>query len=115
MTLLNECATWQQHQGLLPPDTKFDIFRDAASAQQADNDSPALHRYSTIKVINIFIYNKLFLIITVIMACSVHLSYQVDYFYVVIVLVSRIKNICRMRDIFAQWTIFGHRIRGRFH
>ena len=75
MTLLNECATWQQHQGLLPPDTKFDIFRDAAAAQQADNDSPAFHRYSTIKVINIFIYNKLFIIITVIMACPVHLSY----------------------------------------
>ncbi|KAI7857408.1 WD40-repeat-containing domain protein [Circinella umbellata] len=49
MTLLNECATWQQHQGLLPPDTKFEMFQDAAAVQNADNDSPAFHRYSTIK------------------------------------------------------------------
>ncbi|KAI9250200.1 WD40-repeat-containing domain protein [Phascolomyces articulosus] len=49
MTLLSECATWQQHQGLLSEDTKFDVFRDAAAAQKADKDEPAFHRYSTIK------------------------------------------------------------------
>jgi WD40 repeat-containing protein SMU1 len=49
ITLLEDCIKWQQHQGLLPLDTKFDLFRGSDQIQQAEEDTFANKEYSIIK------------------------------------------------------------------
>lgn len=50
ITLLEDCIKWQQHQGLLPLDTKFDLFRSSDGIQSTEEDAFADKEYSLIKV-----------------------------------------------------------------
>lgn len=52
MTLLEDCVKWQQHQGLLPLDTEFDIFKSAEKVQEAEEDAFAQYPSVEIKVRN---------------------------------------------------------------
>ncbi|KAI9028170.1 WD40-repeat-containing domain protein [Phycomyces nitens] len=49
LTLLDQCAKWQQHQGLLPPGTEFDAFKDSASVQTEQEDAFVSDQYTKIK------------------------------------------------------------------
>lgn len=49
ITLLEDCIKWQQHQGLLPLDTEFDLFKGSDQLQSKEDDLFANHIYSTIK------------------------------------------------------------------
>ncbi|KAI7887829.1 smu-1 suppressor of mec-8 and unc-52 [Mucor mucedo] len=49
ITLLEDCIKWQQHQGLLPLDTKFDLFRSSDGIQSTEEDAFADKEYSLIK------------------------------------------------------------------
>lgn len=50
ITLLEDCIKWQQHQGLLPLDTKFDLFRGSDQVQKTEEDAFVNKEYSKIKV-----------------------------------------------------------------
>lgn len=50
ITLLEDCIKWQQHQGLLPLDTEFDLFRGSDQLQAKEDDLFTNHIYNTIKV-----------------------------------------------------------------
>lgn len=51
MTLLEDCVRWQQHQGLLPLDTEFDLFKSSEEAvQETEEDAFAQYPYGEIKV-----------------------------------------------------------------
>ncbi|GAA5814068.1 hypothetical protein MFLAVUS_007558 [Mucor flavus] len=49
ITLLEDCIKWQQHQGLLPLDTKFDLFRGSDQVQKTEEDAFVNKEYSKIK------------------------------------------------------------------
>ncbi|CDH56009.1 wd40 repeat-containing protein smu1 [Lichtheimia corymbifera JMRC:FSU:9682] len=49
LTLLSQSATWQQHQGLLSPDTPFNPFERKSITETTEKDAPALEKYATIK------------------------------------------------------------------
>ncbi|KAI8804818.1 smu-1 suppressor of mec-8 and unc-52 [Cladochytrium replicatum] len=49
MALLGQALKWQQSQGLLPPDTGYDLFRGAAPTTQIEDDQPVSQCYNTIK------------------------------------------------------------------
>ncbi|CAG8521401.1 14127_t:CDS:2 [Racocetra fulgida] len=49
LTLLGQALKWQQHQGLLPPDTAFDLFRGSAPTTKAEDDAVPTKCYATIK------------------------------------------------------------------
>lgn len=51
ITLLEDCVKWQQHQGLLPLDSEFDLFRGSDQVQETENDAFADNNYTNIKVI----------------------------------------------------------------
>lgn len=50
LTLLGQALKWQQHQGLLPPETAFDLFRGSAPVMKAEDDAIPTKCYNTIKV-----------------------------------------------------------------
>lgn len=50
ITLLEDCVKWQQHQGLLPLDSEFDLFRGSDQLQETENDALADNNYTNIKV-----------------------------------------------------------------
>jgi WD40 repeat-containing protein SMU1 len=50
MTLLEDCIKWQQHQGLLPVDATFDLFRGTDQIQQTEDDAFTANHYIDIKV-----------------------------------------------------------------
>lgn len=50
ITLLEDCIKWQQHQGLLPLDTTFDLFRGSDQIQTVEKDGFADKEYGVIKV-----------------------------------------------------------------
>ncbi|KAI7887019.1 WD40 repeat-like protein [Lichtheimia hyalospora FSU 10163] len=49
LALLGQSLKWQQHQGVVPPDTAFDLFRGTVPVQKAEDDAVASQMYSTIK------------------------------------------------------------------
>jgi WD40 repeat-containing protein SMU1 len=50
LSLLGQALKWQQHQGLLPPDAAFDLFRGSAPTTKAEDDAIPTKCYTTIKV-----------------------------------------------------------------
>jgi hypothetical protein len=50
VTLLEDAIKWQQHQGLLKPDTQVDLFRGVDQVLQVEQDAFAKNKYATIKV-----------------------------------------------------------------
>lgn len=54
LALLGQSLKWQQHQGIIPPDTAFDLFRGTVPVQKAEDDAVASQMYSTIKVLFTF-------------------------------------------------------------
>lgn len=50
ITLLEDCVKWQQHQGLLPLDSEFDLFRGSDQLQETENDAFVDNNYTKIKV-----------------------------------------------------------------
>ncbi|KAI7901697.1 WD40-repeat-containing domain protein [Cokeromyces recurvatus] len=50
MTLLEDCIKWQQHQGLLPLDSKLDLFKSSDQLQQTEDDAFAHTKYAEIKM-----------------------------------------------------------------
>ena len=50
ITLLEDCVKWQQHQGLLPLDAEFDLFRGSDEVQETEDDAFANNNYKNIKV-----------------------------------------------------------------
>jgi hypothetical protein len=57
LSLLGQALKWQQHQGLLPPDTAFDLFRGSAPTTKAEDDAVPTRCYNKIKVKYIIVYN----------------------------------------------------------
>ncbi|CAG8543022.1 9867_t:CDS:10 [Paraglomus occultum] len=49
LALLGQALKWQQHQGLLPPDSAFDLFRGSAPTSKAEDDTEPTRCYTTIK------------------------------------------------------------------
>ncbi|KAG0171619.1 Serine/threonine-protein kinase smu1 [Apophysomyces sp. BC1034] len=49
LALLGQCLKWQQHQGILQPDSAFDLFRGSAPIQKAEDDAVACKAYLEIK------------------------------------------------------------------
>ena len=58
LALLGQSLKWQQHQGVIPPDTAFDLFRGTVPVQKAEDDAVASQMYSTIKVRYSFYSNR---------------------------------------------------------
>ena len=58
LALLGQAIKWQQQQGLITPDTAFDLFRGTAPVAQLEDDKEPENCYKTINVIIkiIFIY-----------------------------------------------------------
>ncbi|KAI8072192.1 WD40 repeat-containing protein SMU1-like protein [Gilbertella persicaria] len=50
MHLLEDCVKWQQHQGLLPMDATFDLFRNADQLQPTEEEAYADEAYLQIKL-----------------------------------------------------------------
>lgn len=50
LALLGQSLKWQQHQGILQPDSAFDLFRGSAPMQKAEDDAVACKPYLEIKV-----------------------------------------------------------------
>ncbi|KAJ9081009.1 Serine/threonine-protein kinase smu1, variant 3 [Entomophthora muscae] len=50
LTLLGQSIKWQQHQGLLPPDVGFDLFRGTAVEAKMEPDTVPSRNYATIKL-----------------------------------------------------------------
>jgi hypothetical protein len=57
LSLLGQALKWQQHQGLLPPDAAFDLFRGSAPTTKAEDDAIPTRCYNRIKVKYIIVYN----------------------------------------------------------
>ncbi|KAJ3152408.1 Serine/threonine-protein kinase smu1 [Geranomyces michiganensis] len=49
LALLGQALKWQHSQGLLQPDTAYDLFRGAAPAAVAEDDAPPTECYNSIK------------------------------------------------------------------
>ncbi|CAG8450070.1 509_t:CDS:10 [Funneliformis mosseae] len=49
LSLLGQALKWQQHQGLLPLDAAFDLFRGSAPTTKAEDDAVPTKCYTTIK------------------------------------------------------------------
>jgi len=49
MSIIGQALKWQQHQGLLPPGTKFDMFRGAAPLRQDEEEAPPQSIHATVK------------------------------------------------------------------
>ncbi|CAG8481252.1 8247_t:CDS:10 [Diversispora eburnea] len=49
LALLGQAIKWQQHQGLLSPDSAFDLFRGSAPTTKVEDDAVPSKCYSTIK------------------------------------------------------------------
>lgn len=49
LVLIGQALKWQQHQGLLPPGTQFDVFRGTAAAKPDENDEYPTRSTHTIK------------------------------------------------------------------
>lgn len=52
LTLLGQSLKWQQQQGLVQPDTAFDLFRGTTQVVKAEDDAVPTKQYSLIKVCN---------------------------------------------------------------
>ncbi|KAI9486724.1 MAG: WD40-repeat-containing domain protein [Benjaminiella poitrasii] len=50
MTLLEDCIKWQQHQGLLPLDSEFNLFRSLDQVEQTEDDAITNIKYAEIKM-----------------------------------------------------------------
>jgi hypothetical protein len=50
MTLLGQALKYQQSQGLLPPDSSFDLFRGTAPTVKEEDDALLTRCYATVKV-----------------------------------------------------------------
>jgi len=51
LALLGQAIKWQQQQGLITPDTAFDLFRGTAPVAQLEDDKEPENCYKTINVI----------------------------------------------------------------
>ena len=49
LTLLGQALKWQQQQGLVQPDSAFDLFRGTTQVVKAEDDAVPTKQYSVIK------------------------------------------------------------------
>lgn len=103
LTLLGQSLKFQEQQGMLPPDSAYDLFRGTVPVVQAETDDVPSKCYNTIKVTRI---EELY--------CVVHVVRDLLNLTSFAPPVPQ-EAACRKHDILAQWTISCYRKHGWIH